>query len=201
MNVGGGVNMVVVNNVLRSYCSESGIAVFGIIAKIFMLAILPLVSISQGMQLIIGYNYGAKRFLKINEVVITALIAACATGVLGYLSVLLFSPYIALIFTDDANIISRSAEGMRYICMGIPIVSAGILLGAVYQAIGKAFPSIFLTMLRQVIIFLPVALILPHFIGKSGAWLAVAGSDILAVLVASVILIRLYRKFNKQAAV
>ena len=101
------------------------------------------------------------------------------------------------IFTSDEELIAISARGLRIVVMFFPIIGFQMVTSNFFQSIGMASKAIFLSLTRQMLFLLPALIILPHFFGAAGVWYSMPVSDLLASLVAMVMLVSQFRKFKR----
>jgi len=101
------------------------------------------------------------------------------------------------IFTSDEELIAISARGLRIVVMFFPIIGFQMVTSNFFQSIGMASKAIFLSLTRQMLFLLPALIILPRFFGAAGVWYSMPFSDLLASLVALVMLVRQFRKFKR----
>lgn len=197
---------VVLNKQLVHYGSDISIAVMGVINSIVMLILMPIFGINQGVQPIIGYNYGAKQFKRVKEAVKLAIISATAISTLGYVLVAIFPQFIMMMFGDKSNpsilneFVSEGTYGLRVYLSMLPIVGFQIVSSNYFQSVGKAGYSIFLSLSRQVIILLPLLFILPSIFGLHGIFIAGPVSDFLSSLLTGAFLIREMKILNKSSS-
>lgn len=177
----------IVNNSLLPYGS-SAIAAVGIFSTYTSLLCMIVVGLCQGMQPIIGYNYGAghrDRSVKTLWLAIKVASVVTATGcVFGELC----PRWIAMTFTVDQELIDVSAHALRMTLFMFWIVGFQIVATNFFMAIGKAGKSIFLSLSRQVIFLIPILLILPRHYGIDGVWWSFPASDVFATIVTAVLI-------------
>lgn len=189
---------VVANNTLLKYGGDFGISAFRIINNIAMIFFMPIFGINQGMQPIIGYNYGAQKFDRVKETLYLAIGAATGLAVLGFIVTRTFPHQLAMLFNkDDKALIDMTANGMKLFFTALPIIGFQIVASNYFQAIGKPRQSIVLGLLRQVIILIPAIIILPRFFGLNGIWLASPASDVISSLLTSFFIFTNIRELNK----
>ncbi|MCT4594231.1 MAG: MATE family efflux transporter [Anaeromicrobium sp.] len=186
----GSIVAIVVNNSLKFYGGDVAISIFGTVNKVIMFLFMPLFGVVQGMQPIVGYNYGAKKFERVKETVKLSIIV---TTILATTSVLigeLFPNLIMRVFTKDMYFIENSASVLRIIIAGIPVIGIQVVGATLFQSIGKAIPSLTMSLLRQVLFLIPLVLILPRIgnLGLLGIWIAYPIADILATFVTGFLL-------------
>src|SRR5690554_1685466 len=197
-NSAGSLVIVIVNNLLGVYGGNLAISVYGIMQRMIRFLFLPLVGIVQGMQPIAGYNYGAKKVDRVKRAVKLSIISAVlfATTTSGLAQ--LFPAQVIRLFSADTELIKEGVYALRFVILMVPIVGVQIVGAALFQAIGKALPSIILTLSREVLLFIPFVLILPKFFGLSGIWLSFPLADLFAVLITTVLLIREMRSIERM---
>lgn len=174
--------LIVANNVLNIYGGDLGVAVFGIVNRVMMFTIMPCLGIVQGVLPIVGYNYGARQYHRVSEVILLGMKVATIIVSLSFLVVMFFPHLLISIFTNDIEVIEMGPGVLRIVFMlsftaGIQLVS-----GAVFQAVGQAKAAFVLSVARQGLFLLPLLLLLPYFFHLTGAWLAFPAADILAFL-------------------
>lgn len=178
--VAGSVMMVAINAMLITYGGEFYVGVFGIVQRASMFALMPMMGILQGMQPIVGYNYGAHQLERMRETIILGLKVVTAYSTLVFVIMMAFPGIFMRIFSADTAVIEAGSDGMRIIFALAFLIGAQVVSGGLYQALGKAKPALILSMSRQVLFLIPLVLILPQFIGVWGVWLAFPLADILS---------------------
>lgn len=185
------------NNALKNTGGDLAIGAFGIINSLSMLIIMSIVGLNNGMQPIIGYNYGARQNDRVLRTLRYGIIIATIVTTLGSLAAELFPHQLARLFTTDQELIDITAHGMR-ICYALFIIVGGqVVVTNFFQAIGKAKISIFLSLTRQLIFLVPFILIFPPIWGLTGVWLALPCADIISAIVASIMLYFQLKKLRK----
>jgi len=171
-----------------------------IINSLAMLFLMPIFGLSQGLQPIIGYNFGAKKYDRVNQAVKYGIIAATIIVTIGFIVIEGISEKLVMIFNDDPLLIEVTSHGMRIFLIMLPIIGMQVIITNYFQSIGKVKISMFLSLLRQVIILIPCLLIIPIFKGLDGIWIAGAISDFLAVIVTIYMFIKKSKKLvgNKE---
>jgi Na+-driven multidrug efflux pump len=157
--------------------------------------------LTQGMQPISGYNYGAGLYKRVNEVLKKTIFIAVGVMTLGSLIAEIFPHTIVSLFTTDKELIKVTAVGMRYVLMTYCLVGYQTVSIVFFQSIGKANLSIILSMTRQFIFLIPLLLILPKYFGVTGVWITMPISD-LAAFIATVILMNYeHKRFKKNGMI
>jgi putative MATE family efflux protein len=175
---------IVVNLKLVAYGGDFAVGAFGIINSILMCAVMIVLGLTQGMQPIAGYNYGARHFDRVRQVFHDAVIVATGITMLGFVAGEVFPRQIALAFTGNPRLVELSTYGMRIVLAVFPIVGFQIVTSNFFQAIGHPKISILLTLSRQVIFLLPALVLLPRSFGLTGVWAAIPVSDVAAFFLA-----------------
>ena len=188
MQIAASAVTVLYNFSLLSYGGELAVAAIGVVNRVSMLILMPIFGISQGVQPILGYNYGAKNYERVIEVMRLGTYAATLISVAGFAVTQLFSTQIIRIFNDNSELIAIGANGLKLFLFMLPVVGFQIIGANYFQAAGKANYAIFLSMSRQVIILIPAIIILPKFWGLEGIWMASPISDVVSALVTGIFL-------------
>ncbi|QAA82102.1 MATE family efflux transporter [Aequorivita sp. H23M31] len=191
------VTYLFMNNILFEMGGESSIASYGIIARMLMFALFPVLGVTQGFLPIAGYNYGGHKFERVRESINRAILYAAGLGLLIFIVIMSFPEAIVSVFTDDAQILAQTPKYMRWVFAATPIVAIQLIGAAYFQAIGKAVPALLLTLTRQGFFFIPLIFILPHFFGEMGVWISFPVSDVLSTIVTGYFLNREIRKTLK----
>jgi putative MATE family efflux protein len=189
MQLAASVVNLLFNRGLAQYGGDAAIGAFGIIGTITMFILMPIFGINQGAQPIIGYNYGALKYGRVKRALKLALAAATMIVVVGFVLLEMFPRQVLGAFTSDQELIDIGINGMRIFLLALPIVGFQVVGANYFQAIGKAFKSLILSMMRQVIALIPMLIILPHFFGLKGVWMASPISDLVAFLITSAFLL------------
>lgn len=184
MNLCASVVVIVINHSLYRYGGDMAIGAYGIVNRMLMLGLMIVMGLTQGMQPIIGFNYGARQPARVRRVLRYGLvIATCITGG-GFLSAQWRPDLLARMFTGDAALIALTVPGLRIGTAAWLLVGSQIVIANYFQAIGKAGTAMFLSLTRQLLYLLPALLILPRFFGLNGVWFSLPTADTLAFLTA-----------------
>lgn len=179
---------LIVNNLLFNMGGESAVAVYGIVGRLMMFALFPVLGVTQGFVPIAGYNYGANKPRRVHESIKKAVLYACLLAIVIFGIIQLFAPNISAAFTDDTNVLSKAPNRMCWVFAATPIISLQLIGAAYFQAIGKATPALFLTLTRQGFFFIPLVLILPNYFEEMGIWYSFPIADILSTVVTAIFL-------------
>lgn len=187
--------MVGLNRVVAGF-GYTSLAVLGIFLRIRSFFYMPVYGLAQGALPVIGFSYGARLPERIREAIIKAMTASFIFMGLAWVVLQGCPEWIMHIFTRDNYLISEGAACIHLATLVLPVMGPIILFYTVLQALGKGFTAMWLSLLRQVGFFLPLLLILPSYIGLSGAWLAFSISELLSAALALIFFIRLWRELQ-----
>jgi Na+-driven multidrug efflux pump len=153
--------------------------------------------VTQGMQPIVGYNYGAEKYDRMLRCLYLAI--GCATAILlvGWALSMLFPRQIARIFTTDDTLITLAARGIKLDMLVFFVVGSQATITNFFQCIGKVKISIFLSLSRQLFLLLPMAYVFPMFWDLDGVWYSMPASDLGSFLMTIPILLWYMKKFKK----
>ena len=175
------------NTGLQRYGGDLYVGSMSILMSIMQLIVIPVNGITQGVQPIVSYNYGAGNRLRVKETVIR-LVSVCLLGTLILAGVAIFCPGIyASMFTNDAELVALTCRIMPIFFLGIAIFGIQAACQSTFLALGQAKISLFIATLRKIILLIPLALILPKFLGVKGIYIAEPVSDVISVIVTSVL--------------
>jgi putative MATE family efflux protein len=198
MQIASSLTTVLFNYTLLRYSGELAVASIGIINRMGMLMLMPIFGISQGLQPIIGYNYGAGNYDRVKKALKIAIGAATLFSTVGFLLIQIFDKQIIMLFNDNPELILLGSEAMRInLCM-LPVIGFQIIGANYFQAVGKAGYAIVLSMSRQLLILIPLVLLLPRLLGLQGVWLASPIADFSAALLTGIFLFRELRKLSQK---
>jgi putative MATE family efflux protein len=173
---------IILNHTLYSYGGEHSIAVYGIISRMLMFALFPVLGITQGFLPIAGFNYGAENYGRVKESIQVSIKYAALLAAVIFVFILLFATPIVAVFTTDPAVIAETPDALRWVFAASPIIAIQLIGAAYFQAAGKSKKALFLTLSKQGFFLIPLVLILPNFFGIFGVWVAFPVSDVLSTL-------------------
>ena len=188
---------IISNNALKTYGGDAAIGAMTIINSVMVLFLMSAMGVTQGAAPIIGFNLGAKRFDRVQQVLKLELFTVSSICTIAFLLIQAFPVMLSSIFTSEPELISKASTGMRLFLLMLPLISAQIVGASYFQAIGDAKKAAFLGLLRQVLLLIPLLLILPNFLGLNGVWGAGALSDLISSLIAMVSLKKAFNNLKK----
>lgn len=180
---GASIFMITANNALGTYGGDVAISAFGIINRVLIFVVMPLVGIAHGLQPIVGYNYGADNRDRVIEVVRVANTTCAAVATFFFAIVMVFPGPVISIFTGAPDLLATGVPAMRLVLLVIPLLGLQITGTVFFQAVGQAGPALVLSMLRQIILLIPFILILPRFFGLFGIWIAFPAADLISTII------------------
>ena len=196
MNVTSSVIVIFMNNQFVRYGGDMAVGAYSIANSVVMMFFMFVMGMIQGMQPIIGYNYGAEKFDRMLRCL--WLTISVATGILlvGWALSMLFPREIARIFTTDETLISLAARGIKLDMMVFFVVGSQAVITNFFQCIGKVKISIFLSLSRQLFMLLPMAYVFPLFWNLDGVWYSMPASDFASFAMTIPVLLWYLKKIN-----
>ena len=183
--------VIIINNQLKNYGGDLAIASYGVINRLTFVFAMMVMGLNQGMQPIAGYNYGAQQY----DRVLRSFFLTClyATGVMAIVFILgeCFPRLVTEIFTHDPELINLTIRPMRIICSTMLIIGFQMVTGNLFTSIGKAGKAIFLSLTRQVLYLIPLAIWLPLIFNDplDGVWWSIPVSDTMSAITAVIVLL------------
>jgi putative MATE family efflux protein len=192
------LTVVFVNRTLLALGGDLAISAYGLIQRIMIFALMPSLVIGQGMQPILGFNYGAGRYDRGLRVIKIALIAATGYSIVAFCA-LHFAPELFIrVFTTDSQLVVLTAHAARRIFFAIYLIGLIVVGSIIFQAIGKAAQAFVTAIARPAMFLLPLVLILPTYWQLDGVWLAFPITDALTSVLVLVLLIPQIRMFKNK---
>lgn len=183
-----GVLAIILNHTLFEEGGEHAVTVYGIISRMLMFMLFPVLGVTQGFLPISGYNYGAGNYGRVRESIFTAIKYAGALAIVIFAVILIFAKPIVAVFTKDPSVIEDTPGALRWVFAASPIIAVQLIGSAYFQAAGKATKALLLTLSKQGFFLIPLVLILPHFFGIFGVWVSFPIADILSTLITGLFL-------------
>ena len=196
MNVTSCIIVIFMNNQFVRYGGDMAVGAYSIANSVVMVFFMFVVGITQGMQPIVGYNYGAEKYDRMMRCLWLAIGAATAVLLVGWGLSMLFPYQIARIFTTDPTLLAMSARGIRLDMLVFFVVGSQATITNFFQSIGKVKISIFLSLSRQLFMLLPLAYVLPMFWQLDGVWYSMPASDFGSFAMTIPLLLWYLRKFK-----
>ena len=188
MNATACIIVIFMNNQFKRYGGDMAVGAYGIANTMGMFFFMFVIGTTQGMQPIVGYNFGARKYDRMMRCLRLAIVTATAVMTFGWALAMLLPGAMARIFTTDPTQIRLAADGIRMNMVLFPVIGFQAVTTNFFQCIGRVKVSIFLSLSRQLLFLLPLVLVLPLLWGLDGVWLSLPVSDGLSALITAVIL-------------
>ena len=197
---------ILLNNVLITYGDSLDVASYGIISRMLMFALFPVIGVNQGFMPIAGYNYGAQNFGRVSEAINTSIKYSGAIALFIFAIIMVFPSEIVSIFISNSEsldaetlanneeLLKRTPSALRWVFAATPVIVVQLIGASYFQAIGRAIPALLLSLTKQGFFLIPLLLILPPFTGVFGVWIAFPIADVLSTLVTAYYLNRAVKK-------
>ncbi|MGV8962392.1 MAG: MATE family efflux transporter [Candidatus Saccharimonadaceae bacterium] len=191
------------NTSLKTYGGDLAIGAYGILMSMLMLIVMFVIGLNQGLQPIIGYNYGARNYSRVKSAFFYGIKIATMVTTMGFLMGMFLPRLFARAFTSDVALLDLAENAMRISIIAFPIVGFQVVISSFFQSIGQAKKSIILSLSRQIIFLIPSIIILPRIFGLNGVWAATPVSDFIASLLAAYFFwreIKIFRQLEEREA-
>ena len=198
------VVVILVNNTLGEYGGDLSIGAYGIANRVAFLFTMVVMGFTQGMQPIVGYNYGARAYDRVLKTLWMTVGWSVATTTFGFLLCEVFPYQVVRIFVSEdgsgsaTEPIEASARGLRILVLMLPLVGFNIVAGNLFQHIGKPKRAILLSVSRQMLFLVPLIYFLPRYMAADGVWYSIPIADLLSTLLAALLLFQQIRKFKQS---
>lgn len=193
---------LLLNNILIRYGDALDVASYGIISRMLMFALFPVIGVNQGFMPIAGYNYGARQFDRVRESINTSIIYSGILALFIFIVIMVFPSNIVSIFISNSGnldaltlanneeILRRTPSALRWVFLATPVIVIQLIGASYFQATGKAIPALLLSLTKQGFFLIPLVLLLPSFMGVLGVWVAFPIADVLSTIVTAYFLNR-----------
>jgi len=197
---------ILLNNVLIRQGDALDVASYGIISRMLMFALFPVIGVNQGFLPIAGYNYGARKLSRVRESINTSIKYSGALALLIFAVIMIFPTEIVSVFlsnsdsldaatlADNEEILRRTPVALRWVFAATPIIVIQLIGASYFQAIGRAVPALLLSLTKQGFFLIPLVLILPRYMGVLGVWISFPIADVLSTIVTGYFLHRAVKR-------
>jgi putative MATE family efflux protein len=192
------IMVALVNNILSRFGGDTGIAAFGIIFRISSFVFMPMIGITQGLQPILGFNYGARQYERVKKSFNIASISATLYAFICFIILMAIPRVILGAFSNDPKLLSVGKSALRYMVLLMPLQGYQVVGSGLFQALGKALEAFVLSLARQMLFLLPVLIVLPLLLGITGVWLSFPFSDGLSFTLTLILVIFQMRKIDQS---
>jgi len=187
-NISASVLVIVTNNLLKVMGGDNALSVYAIISRLYSGLITPQTGIVQGMQPLVGYNFGQKKYERVKKTIALSLGAAVVYGLLICLLCLLVPGALISLLSNESMIITEGQSALRLLALSYPLAGVAVLVAAFYQSVGRAKEALLLTLGGAVFVKLPVLLLSAQILSLTGIWIAEAVSELLLCVLALLML-------------
>ena len=191
---------IFLNRTLVVYGGELAVAAFGIVGRVMRFTLMPIISIGQGLQPILGFSYGAEKYGRALRAIKLSVIVATIFSTAAFLIIFCLATPSMCIFTRDAPLIAEGARAAKLMSMVMCLVGFQFIVSVMFQALGKVIPALLTAMSRQILFLLPLILILPEFMQLDGIWLSFPIADALSFIFTLILFILQVKKIKKMVS-
>ncbi|MDP3434028.1 MAG: MATE family efflux transporter [Bacteroidota bacterium] len=185
------------NTKLIAFGGDLAVGAMGIVNSVATMIVMAIVAINMATQPIISFNYGAKSFSRVKETLRIAMISATVISILAFIMVETIPDSIVKLFnSSDPGLLSFGRDGLRLGMLALPFIGFQVVAGNFFQSMGNAKIAVLLTLLRQVIILIPLLFILPNHFGLNGIWISMPISDFCSAIIVVFFLVNQWKKLN-----
>ncbi len=202
MQMAASLVITVINQELKIYGGDNALAAMGIVHSVSTLCFFPLFGINQGVQPIIGFNFGAGASHRVREALFKAIAVGTVFAVVTFSLIMVFTDSIVQVFASNAETLAAvgdyTREGLRLNILCLPLLGLGIVGGTYFQATGRAAIATFLSLTRQLIFLIPCVVIFARLWGVTGVWLGYPASDLASTILVTIFLFRYRHELRGQ---
>lgn len=185
---------------LQKFGGNTGVAAYTIMNSLVMLIIMIITGLTQGMQPIVGYNFGAGKTKRVQEALVYTIKVGIGIGFVGMMIGVFAPDLVVQPFNPKEDLAEAAASSLKIVTLMLPLVGFQIVVTSFFQSLGMVKKSIFLSLSRQLLFFIPSLFILPHFWNLSGVWYSFPVSDFLATATTGALFLFQMRAFKKTQA-
>ena len=185
-------------NVILSGFSQACVLVLGVYYKLQTFLYLTANGIVQGIRPLIGYNYGARMYDRVQKIYRTSLYLIAAIMALGTVLCLVFPAPLMGLFTDRPDTVSAGASALRIICIGFAVSSVSVTTCGALEGLGMGKPSLLISLCRYLLFLLPAAFLLSRILGISGVWFGFPAAEFLTAGISGILFQRAVRFENNK---
>lgn len=198
VNFTGSIVSVFLNRVAKNYGGDVAISGLGVVTTLQGFLVTPISAVNMGWQALLGFNFGARKFDRMRQIVRVGILSTTVIMCLEYIAMHIWPTEMVRFFsTDSPELIEFSKKALVTYLFMLPIIPLQTQGAGFLQAIRKPIHSVVLSLSRQLIILIPALLILPHFFGIDGVLYAGPLADLISVAVTLPFLLHFYRNLEK----
>ncbi|MGM0608148.1 MAG: MATE family efflux transporter [Candidatus Muiribacteriota bacterium] len=181
--VGAGIVILISNRIFAGYGSDLSIALFGIFNRLLMFVSMPVFGVLQGVNPIVGYNYGAEKIIRVKKAVLYSILISTLFVTFATVLIFIFPENILRVFSEDELLIEKGKNYLKIFFAMLPLIGVQIIGAGIFQALGKAKISIFLNSLRQIFVIIPLIYIFSILFGQNGVWIAFPFAEFIVFII------------------
>ncbi len=197
MQFGTAVVQFIVNFLLVSSGGDNAVTTMGIVLAIVMLIYMPIYGINQGVQPIIGFNYGAKQFSRVRRVLWQAILFTTAVALVMWALSMIFASELVNAFGSSEDVQNMSVYALNAMLMVLPFTAFQIVSGAYFQSTSKPIKAMIVMTMRQILLFIPVVFTMNHYLGFDGIVYSTPISDVLSIIITGIIMVFEIQRLGK----
>ncbi|MDD2288909.1 MAG: MATE family efflux transporter [Bacteroidales bacterium] len=198
MNIVSSLVIIIINRSFFHFGGDYAVGAYGIANRMISFFVMIMFGFNQGMQPLVGFNYGARQYKRVSEIFKLTLLCSFGVSVLAFIIAQFFPVAAVSLFTNDPTLARLTVEGLHIDLAVFPLVSLSMVTSSFFQSIRKPGKAIFLSLTRQVIFLIPSLLILPRFFGVTGVWASMPVSDAASFVVAAILITKQMKEFRKD---
>lgn len=192
------VLIATLNNVLLPIGGDDAVIIVGAITRVSMFMYITIIGISSGMQPLAAYNYGAANMEKLKKVVVETCKLVLISSVLLWACMMIFTDVMIGSFMEEVELLAQTASVFRFTIIVFPIISLYYVCIYYCQSVGKAKLGFWLSIYRQILLFIPLLFLLTRLMGMQGAWLTYPISDVISAVTGIYFLIKSVKELNSD---
>jgi putative MATE family efflux protein len=198
MTLSNSFSAIFLNVLLITHGGDLAVSTFGLINRAMVFIFMPCMAIGQGMQPLVGFNYGARQYDRVFKVLKISLAATTTIALAGFGIIFFFPAQIMSIFTTEQDLIARTVHASRRMFLGIYLIGFITTASIVFQSLGKAVQSFIASVARPALLLIPTLYIMSGFWGLDGIWYTFPITDALTAVVVLFLLIPQIRDLQRR---
>lgn len=183
---------------LISHGGDIAVAAMGVVNSVATIILMSIIALNMASQPIIGYNFGAKNYRRVKETWLLTIKYSTYIAFIAFIIVELFPSPIIMLFNNDPELLEKGTGGLRIFLSMLPLVGFQIVTGNYFQATGRSNIATMMTLMRQIILLLPLIIILPGHFALNGVWMSAPISDFLNAAVVLLLVFIYMKKLNHR---
>jgi putative MATE family efflux protein len=190
--------VIITNNLLKVIGGDTALSVFAIVGRLYTSLNMPQTGITQGMQPLVGYNFGLKKFERVLESIQLSLSASVVYGLLVLTICMLIPAALIGLLSKESAIIAEGQTALRLLALSYPLTGVTMITAASFQSVGRAREALLLTLGGIILVKLPVLLLASSLFSLTGIWTAEACSELILCIISLVMLKNFEGKTSAQ---